>query len=107
MLSEEKLAEQYAKTRVFVLSSSIENHASLLKEAMLVGTPSIATFAGGVPEYMRNGENGFGAILWTFLQAILLSSINTGMWLNVIGLMMPVLVSWIYGYGQTMGYNEI
>lgn len=59
MLSQEKLAEQYARTRVFVLSSSIENHASSLKEAMMVGTPSIATFVGGVPEYMRHGENGF------------------------------------------------
>ena len=49
----------YPKTRVFVLSSSIENHASSLKEAMMVGTPSIATFVGGVPEYVRHGENGF------------------------------------------------
>lgn len=59
MLSQEQLAEQYAKTRVFVLSSAIENHASSLKEAMMVGTPSIATFVGGVPEYVRHGENGF------------------------------------------------
>lgn len=59
MISQEQLAEQYAKTRVFVLSSSIENHASSLKEAMMVGTPSIATFVGGVPEYVRHGENGF------------------------------------------------
>lgn len=59
MLSQEQLAEQYEKTRVFVLSSSIENHASSLKEAMMVGTPSIATFVGGVPEYVRHGENGF------------------------------------------------
>lgn len=59
ILSQEQLAEQYARTRVFVLSSSIENHASSLKEAMMVGTPSIATFVGGVPEYVRHGENGF------------------------------------------------
>ena len=59
MISQEQLAEQYAKTRVFVLSSSIENHASSLKEAMMVGTPSIATSVGGVPEYVRHGENGF------------------------------------------------
>lgn len=59
MFSQEQLAEQYAKTRVFVLSSAIENHASSLKEAMMVGTPSIATFVGGVPEYVRHGKNGF------------------------------------------------
>lgn len=59
MISQEQLAEQYEKTRVFVLSSSIENHASSLKEAMMVGTPSIAAYVGGVPEYVRHGENGF------------------------------------------------
>ncbi|MDO4599062.1 MAG: glycosyltransferase [[Ruminococcus] gnavus] len=59
MISQEQLAEQYAKTRVFVLSSAIENHASSLKEAMMVGTPSIAAFVGGIPEYVQHGENGF------------------------------------------------
>lgn len=58
-ISQEKLAEQYSKTRVFVLSSSIENHSSSLKEAMMVGTPSIASAVGGVPEYVHHGENGF------------------------------------------------
>lgn len=58
-MSQDKLAEQYSKTRVFVLSSSIENHSSSLKEAMMVGTPSIASAVGGVPEYVRHGENGF------------------------------------------------
>lgn len=58
-LSQEQLAEQYAKTRVFVLSSSIENHSSSLKEAMMVGTPGIASAVGGIPEYVRHGENGF------------------------------------------------
>lgn len=58
-VSQEKLAKQYAKTRVFVLSSSIENHSSSLKEAMMVGVPSIATAVGGVPEYVHHGENGF------------------------------------------------
>lgn len=57
-VSQEQLAEQYEKTRVFVLSSSIENHSSSLKEAMMVGTPSVASAVGGVPEYVRHGENG-------------------------------------------------
>jgi glycosyltransferase involved in cell wall biosynthesis len=30
-----------------------------LKEAMMVGVPSIASAVGGVPEYVRHGENGF------------------------------------------------
>lgn len=58
-LTQEQLAEQYAQTQVFVLSSSIENHSSSLKEAMMVGTPSVASAVGGVPEYVRHGENGF------------------------------------------------
>lgn len=58
-MSQTKLAEKYSKTRVFVLSSSIENHSSSLKEAMMVGVPSVASAVGGVPEYVRHGENGF------------------------------------------------
>lgn len=58
-LTQEQLAERYEKTQVFVLSSSIENHSSSLKEAMMVGTPGIASAVGGVPEYVRHGENGF------------------------------------------------
>lgn len=58
-ISQEELAEYYTKARVFVLSSAIENHSSSLKEAMMVGTPSIASSVGGVPEYMQHGVNGF------------------------------------------------
>lgn len=58
-LTQEELAERYARTRVFVLSSSIENHSSSLKEAMMVGTPSVAATVGGVTEYVKQGENGF------------------------------------------------
>lgn len=58
-VTQEQLAERLTKARVFVLSSSIENHSNSLKEAMLVGTPSVASAVGGVPEYVRNGENGF------------------------------------------------
>jgi glycosyltransferase involved in cell wall biosynthesis len=57
-LSQDKLAEQYAKARVFVLCSAIENHSSSLKEAMMVGTPCVASSVGGVPEYVTHGENG-------------------------------------------------
>lgn len=57
-LSQDKLAEQYSKTRLFVLCSAIENHSSSLKEAMMVGTPCVASSVGGVPEYVTHGENG-------------------------------------------------
>ena len=58
-LPQEKLAAQYTKARVFAMCSAIENHSSSLKEAMMVGTPSVASYVGGVPEYVTHGENGF------------------------------------------------
>lgn len=58
-LSQNQLAECYEKANVFVLSSSIENHSSSLKEAMIVGVPCVAAAVGGIPEYVKHGENGF------------------------------------------------
>ena len=58
-LNQSELAEYYKRARVFVLCSSIENHSSSLKEAMMVGTPCVASAVGGIPEYVKNGENGF------------------------------------------------
>lgn len=58
-LTHDELAKQYLKTHVFVLCSAIENHSSSLKEAMITGLPCVASAVGGVPEYLRHGENGF------------------------------------------------
>jgi L-malate glycosyltransferase len=57
-LSPKQMAEQMAKSNVFVMPSSIENHSSTLIEAMLVGVPCIASYVGGVPEYLKHQENG-------------------------------------------------
>lgn len=45
-------------------------------------------------------EDGYGYVLWLFLQSILLSCINTGMWLPVLTLFTPVILYKIYGYGE-------
>lgn len=58
-LTQAQLAKRLSETNVFVLSSSIENHSSSLKEAMAVGIPSIASQVGGVPEYFVYGECGY------------------------------------------------
>ena len=58
-LPQEKLAAEYAARQVFVMPSSIENHSSSLKEAMIVGMPCVASAVGGIPEYVRDGESGF------------------------------------------------
>ncbi len=57
-MTQENLAQEYTKRRVFVMPSAIENHSSSLKEAMIVGMPCIATYVGGIPEYVNHGENG-------------------------------------------------
>jgi glycogen(starch) synthase len=41
-----------------VLSSAWENFPHTVVEALAVGCPVIATAVGGVPEVVRNGENG-------------------------------------------------
>ena len=58
-VAQDKLAKQYAKSHVFMMSSSIENHSSSLKEAMMVGVPCISSAVGGIPEYVKQGENGY------------------------------------------------
>lgn len=58
-LTQEELAERLSKVNIFVLTSSIENHSSSLKEAMAVGIPCIAASVGGVPEYFSADSDGF------------------------------------------------
>ncbi|MCE5348299.1 MAG: glycosyltransferase [Bacteroidales bacterium] len=57
-LSSYQMAEQMATANVFVMSSSIENHSSTLIEAMIVGTPCISSYVGGIPEYLIPNFNG-------------------------------------------------
>lgn len=40
---------------------------------------------------------GFGYVVWIFIQAIILSLVNTGMWLEILCLFCPILFYWIYG----------
>jgi glycosyltransferase involved in cell wall biosynthesis len=48
----------FAAAEAAVLSSSWENFPHTVVEALAVGTPVIATAVGGVPEIIRDGENG-------------------------------------------------
>ncbi len=57
-LSAEGMAKQMAVSNVFVMPSCIENHSSTLIEAMIVGAPCIASYVGGVPEYVEHENNG-------------------------------------------------
>ncbi len=57
-ITQKELAERYAKTRVFVLCSAIENQSSSLIEAMTVGVPAIASAVGEIPQFIKDRENG-------------------------------------------------
>ena len=57
-ISAERVAEELKNAELFVLPSMCENSPNSLGEAMLVGTPSIATFVGGVPSILRDGVEG-------------------------------------------------
>lgn len=50
--------ELLARADIFVLSSLWEGMPNAMLEAMAVGLPVIATAVGGVPEIIRDGENG-------------------------------------------------
>lgn len=41
-------------------------------------------------------KDGFGYVVWVFIQALILSLINTGLWLNVLCLFIPLLLYYIY-----------
>ncbi len=57
-LDSRQMAERMAVSNAFVLPSSIENHSSTLIEAMIVGTPCVASYVGGIPEYLTHEEQG-------------------------------------------------
>ena len=58
-LSADGMKEQYLKANVFVLPSTIENSANSLGEAMLLGTPCVASDVGGVSTMLEHRREGF------------------------------------------------
>lgn len=50
-------AELY-KAHVFVISSLLENSPNSLCEAQLVGLPCVASYAGGIPSLIEEGQTG-------------------------------------------------
>jgi len=57
-LSEDKMVEELRSAHIFISSSAIDNSPNSLGEAQLIGTPCIASFVGGVPDMVRDGETG-------------------------------------------------
>lgn len=57
-LDEQEMCQRYLKSHVFVCPSSIENSPNSLGEAMILGVPSIASYVGGIPDMLKNKEEG-------------------------------------------------
>lgn len=58
MLDAAAMADAMAGAHVFALASAIENSPNSLGEAQLVGTPCVASYVGGVPDMVSDGESG-------------------------------------------------
>lgn len=57
-LKEEEMKARFLKTHVFVSASSIENSPNSVGEAMLLGTPVVASCVGGLLSLMEHGKEG-------------------------------------------------
>lgn len=57
-LDAEAMAERYRMANVFVCPSSIENSPNSVGEAQLVGVPVVASYVGGTPSMVTDGETG-------------------------------------------------
>lgn len=58
-VSQQELADYFAKARVMVLPSLSEGLGRVVVEAMLLGIPVIGSRVGGIPDMVTEGENGF------------------------------------------------
>ena len=58
-LSAEEMKTQYLKCHTFVCASSLENSPNSVAEAMLLGTPIVASYTGGIPSMICHEEEGF------------------------------------------------
>ena len=57
-LDAEQMKEQYLKAHVFLSASSIENSPNSIGEAMILGTPVVASDVGGVSSMLSNEKEG-------------------------------------------------
>ena len=58
-LSEEEMVDYMKSSRMVVIPSAIEGASLVLREAMYLGVPCIASFRGGMADFINDKENGF------------------------------------------------
>lgn len=57
-LSAKQMKEQYLQCHTFVCPSSLENSPNSVGEAMLIGTPVVASNTGGIPSLLTHEKEG-------------------------------------------------
>lgn len=57
-LNDIEMASYLCKSHVFVLPSQIDNSPNSLAEAQLIGMPCVASYTGGVPSMVEEGQTG-------------------------------------------------
>lgn len=57
-LGEDKMCKQLLNAHITVMPSNIENSPNSIGEAMLVGTPVVASFVGGIPSILQHEKEG-------------------------------------------------
>lgn len=57
-LNEQEIIDNLLESHIYVMPSHIENSPNNLCEAMIIGMPCIATFAGGTGSMLSDGEEG-------------------------------------------------
>jgi len=57
-VNQDRIRSFYATADVFALASFAEGLPVVLMEAMAMGIPCVSTFIAGIPELIRNGEDG-------------------------------------------------
>lgn len=69
-LNEKQMANEMKKAHVFISPSSIENSSNSIGEAMLIGTPIISSYVGGIPDLIDHKKEG---LLYPFDEFYMLS----------------------------------
>ena len=58
VLDEDEMIRQYLSANIFLSASLMENSSNSVSEAMMIGTPVVASFVGGIPSVIQHGKSG-------------------------------------------------
>ena len=53
------MKQQFLDANIYVMPSAVENSPNSLCEAQILGTPVVASYCGGTPTLLTEGETGY------------------------------------------------